>query len=309
MIDGLRDGLRERKKRETRQRISDVATQMFIAHGFDAVTIADIAAQAGVSEKTIYNYFPTKEALVYDQADEQLERLVAAVRERPRGTSPTNAVVAALKQDSARISSEIGESLVGRISEFGAMVQGTPALRAAWGEHRHAMVDALRVALAEDLGVDPDDPEPQVAARALVSLLELFYDALPRHARSGVSPEEMRRRVDGDLDRGARLLETGMWSLHLMVEGRRTNDQLREATVVAEQARQQVLSALREAKRGWRDVREEARAAGRDLREGASATAREHRDAAREAARQQRAAGREQKRAAIEAARERGRAL
>jgi AcrR family transcriptional regulator len=285
MIDGLRDGLRERKKRETRQRLSDVATEMFMARGFDAVTIADIAAEAGVSEKTVYNYFPTKESLVYDQADEQLERLVSAVRDRPRGTTPTSAFLAELKGASEGFSQMLGAERIARIGEFGAMVRNTPALRAAWGEHRHGMVDAIRVVVAEDLGVDPDDPEPLVAARALVSLLELFYDSLARHAALGVSAEEMDRLVAADLDRGARLLDTGMWSLHLMVEGRRTKDQIREAAVVAEQARQQVLAALREAKRGWRDLREEARAAGREMRD----------------------AGREQRRAAIQAGRERGR--
>jgi F0F1-type ATP synthase membrane subunit b/b' len=100
------------------------------------------------------------------------------------------------------------------------------------------------------------------------------------------------------------LLDTGMWSLHLMVEGRRTKDQIREAALVAEQARQQVLAALREAKRGWQELREEARLAGRELRDEARANAREHREAAREAARESR---QQHKRAAIEAARERGR--
>ena len=61
------DGLREHKKRATRQRISDVATALFISHGFDAVTVAEIAANANISEKTVYNYFPNKELLVYDQ--------------------------------------------------------------------------------------------------------------------------------------------------------------------------------------------------------------------------------------------------
>src|SRR5580698_4188861 len=124
--EGLRDGLRERKKRETRQRLSDVATEMFMAHGFDAVTIADIASEAGVSEKTVYNYFPTKESLVYDQADAQLERLVLAVRERPRGTTPTSAFVVELKADSLRFSAGLGPERIARIAEFGAMVQETP---------------------------------------------------------------------------------------------------------------------------------------------------------------------------------------
>ena len=60
----MSEGLRERKKRQTRQRISDVAIGLFVAHGFDNVTIAEIAAAAEVSVNTVYNYFHVKEDLV-----------------------------------------------------------------------------------------------------------------------------------------------------------------------------------------------------------------------------------------------------
>jgi len=63
------EGLRERKKRRTRQQISDVATSLFVVRGFDRVKVSEIAAIVGVSEKTVYNYFPTKESLVFDRAD------------------------------------------------------------------------------------------------------------------------------------------------------------------------------------------------------------------------------------------------
>ncbi len=271
-----------------------------MSRGFEAVTIAEIAAAADVSEKTVYNYFPTKESLVYDQADEQLERLITAVRERPRGSTPTSAFVGALKEDSARFSELLGDERVSRVGEFGAMVRSTPALRAAWGEHRFRMVAVLTEVLAEDLGVDPGDPEPVVAARALVSLLELYYDVRLRHARDGAGAREMQRLIEADIDRGARLLDTGMWSLHLLVEGRRTKDQIRDAAVVAEQARQQVLAAVREAKRTWRDIREEAKAAGREARQEAGAQVRA---AAREAHEQARAAAREKHQQARAAAR------
>jgi AcrR family transcriptional regulator len=299
------DGLREYKKRQTRQRISDVATGMFMSRGFESVTIAEIAAAADVSEKTVYNYFPTKESLVYDQADEQLERLITAVRERPRGSTPTSAFVVALKEDSVRFSEMLGDERVSRIGEFGAMVRSTPALRAAWGEYRHRIVAALTAVLADDLGVDPSDPEPVIAARALVSLLELYYDARLRHSQSGVGTRGLQTLIEADIDRGARLLDTGMWSLHLLVEGRRTKDQIRDAAVVAEQARQQVLAAVREAKRTWRDIRAEAKAAGREARFDVNAQVRA---AAREAHEQARAAAREKHRqaraAAVAAARE-----
>ena len=70
------EGLRERKKRLMRQQLSDTATQMFLERGFDAVRVTDIAEACGVSEKTVFNYFPTKESLILDR----LESTVASLR-------------------------------------------------------------------------------------------------------------------------------------------------------------------------------------------------------------------------------------
>jgi AcrR family transcriptional regulator len=56
-------GLRERRKQETRQAISDIATRLFVAHGFDEVTISQVADAAGVAKMTVTNYFPRKEDL------------------------------------------------------------------------------------------------------------------------------------------------------------------------------------------------------------------------------------------------------
>jgi AcrR family transcriptional regulator len=73
------NGLRERKKAEMRQAISDVATRLFEARGFEAVTVAEIAAAADVSAKTVFNYFPAKEDLFFDAEDAVRDALVAAV--------------------------------------------------------------------------------------------------------------------------------------------------------------------------------------------------------------------------------------
>ncbi len=64
----MAEGLRERKKRQTRQHISDVATGLFLERGFDAVTIAEVAEAADVSVNTVYNYFPAKEDLFLDRS-------------------------------------------------------------------------------------------------------------------------------------------------------------------------------------------------------------------------------------------------
>jgi AcrR family transcriptional regulator len=127
------EGLRERKRRLTRQRISDVATILFSTHGFDNVKVSTIAEIVGVSEKTVYNYFPTKESMVLDWADEAIESLAAAIRERREGESLTEAVVRAMKQDMERFD-EIPDDLVAFLPRFIELIQTTPALRAAWLE-------------------------------------------------------------------------------------------------------------------------------------------------------------------------------
>src|SRR5262245_3502862 len=87
-------GLRERRKRLTRQTISDVATMLIAERGFDNVTVAEIAAAANVSKMTVFNYFPRKEDLVFDRQDEMIEFLERAVRERRPGES----IAAALRR-------------------------------------------------------------------------------------------------------------------------------------------------------------------------------------------------------------------
>src|ERR1700704_4814627 len=72
---GEAEGLRERKKRQMRQQISDTATEMFMERGFDAVRVAEIAEACGVSEKTVFNYFPTKESLLLDLGEAVEESL------------------------------------------------------------------------------------------------------------------------------------------------------------------------------------------------------------------------------------------
>ncbi len=84
----MAEGLRERKKRETRQRISDIATGLFLEHGFVTVTIAEVAEAADVSVNTVYNYFPAKEDLFFDRSVGVVEQLSRWVRGRAKGSRP-----------------------------------------------------------------------------------------------------------------------------------------------------------------------------------------------------------------------------
>src|SRR5258708_37225894 len=88
----MSEGLRERKKREARAAISQTAVALFAERGFDAVTVAEVAAAAGVSAKTVFNYFPVKEDLVLESRERLEEELLRAVAERPCGGAAIAAV-------------------------------------------------------------------------------------------------------------------------------------------------------------------------------------------------------------------------
>src|SRR3954454_18213151 len=79
------EGLRERKKRQTREAIAAAAMALFQARGFEAVTVAEVGQAADVSEKTVFNYFATKEDLVFARGGDRLEARVEAIRMRPPG--------------------------------------------------------------------------------------------------------------------------------------------------------------------------------------------------------------------------------
>ena len=297
------DGLRERKKRRTRQQISDVATVLFVARGFDRVRVSEVAEIVGVSEKTVYNYFPTKESLVFDRTDETIARLVAALRDRTAGESPTKAVLRALSDDMDDLE-DLPAELYVFFPLFNEMVANTPSLRAAWLDLQSRLVEVATEELATFADVDPRDPEPMVAARAIVGLTDLSFASRMRHIEQGLRGAELRNAVLDDLERAARLLDAGLWSFNLLTHGARTRQQMREAAAAADDARRQVLAALKQARAAWHDLtrreRADARRAHSDARreaaDRAGQRARARADARREAA--------ELTRAAVQTARE-----
>ncbi|HXW58906.1 MAG TPA: TetR family transcriptional regulator [Solirubrobacteraceae bacterium] len=276
------DGLRERKKRRTRQQISDVATTLFVVRGFDNVKVSEIAEIVGVSEKTVYNYFPTKESLVFDRADETVDRLVTALRGRSPGESPTKAVLRALADDMDDLE-DLPDELYAFFPLFNEMIAATPALRAAWLDLQSRLVEVATAELAQLADVDPRDPEPMVAARAIVALSDLSFAARIRHIEAGLRGVELRSVVVEDLERAARLLDAGLWSFNLLAQGRRTRGQLREAAIAAEDARRQVQQALKQARAAWHELTRTDRLAERRARSDARERRRDGRRAREDA--------------------------
>src|SRR2546421_6790966 len=84
-------GLRERKKRQTRQLIADTARRLFAERGFEAVPGAKIAREAEGSEATVFNYFPTKEDLFYNRLEAFEVELLSSIRHPAHGESVISA--------------------------------------------------------------------------------------------------------------------------------------------------------------------------------------------------------------------------
>src|SRR6185437_4274473 len=98
-------GLRESKKQQTRQLLAAEAMRLFATRGFDHVTVAEVAEAAEVSEKTVFNYFPTKEDLFFDEVPARAAALSAAIRERAPGESAIAALRKLQGRDSSRLTS------------------------------------------------------------------------------------------------------------------------------------------------------------------------------------------------------------
>lgn len=119
-------GRRERKKQQTRQAISDVATGLFIERGFDAVTVAEVARAADVAVQTVFNHFPTKEDLFFDEQG-WWRGPARAIQEAPADADPMDVL-------EAYYLSEIRERLeVGHLAtwkQFIRTIETSPALQA-----------------------------------------------------------------------------------------------------------------------------------------------------------------------------------
>lgn len=190
------ESLTERKMRRTRQAIAEAARRLFTAHGFDQVSVAQIAAETEVAEKTVYNHFPTKADLVFDADDTVLEQLLAAVRERAAGQS----ALAAVRDCLARVAGDLGEGEPSQAQlAFRKLVADSPTLeahqRAMAARYEHALADAL----AQETGADPGTAEPFLAAVGLIGALRAGYETAHR---SGGRTAATNRALD--------LLEAGL---------------------------------------------------------------------------------------------------
>jgi len=160
--------LRETKKAATRTAIADAALRLFLARGFDRVTVAEVADAAGVSVNTAFNYFPTKEDLFFDRQDEVVGRLAGAVAGRRAGEDAVAAVRRLLLAEVDEGAATLG--LGAGAEAFWRVVEQSPALRARLLSLREQSEAALADALAEAADAAADDARPRLAAAILAGL-------------------------------------------------------------------------------------------------------------------------------------------
>lgn len=209
-------GLRERRKRATRQALIDAATTLCLERGFDAVTVTEIAEAAGVSPATAFNYFPTKESLILDVPDALLKSLHQALADAE--TPPVHAMLQVLAGELDNLISWL-EAQQDRVwafeavQRFEAMVRDTPGLQAHYRNMLNRMATVACQALAYRSGADPQDPEPQIAAVALLGLWPVQVDASCRALESAETAQQVREVVTEQVRRAARVLEVGLATL------------------------------------------------------------------------------------------------
>lgn len=189
-------GARARRKAETRLEISNVATALFVARGFEPVSVAEIAEAAGVARKTVFNYFPRKEDLVFDREAEGRALVAAALTDR--GARPPVQAFQALMR--ALVAAD---HPLFRMSErpvaFWRMVAASPALSARARELQVTLADDLAALLAAAAGHAAPDAPARLGAAMLVAALVVAYQEALAAFRDGRDPTAALLSV---LDRG-----------------------------------------------------------------------------------------------------------
>jgi AcrR family transcriptional regulator len=186
---------------------------MFVERGFDAVRVAEIAEACGVSEKTVFNYFPSKEALIVDHPDATMAALRTSLADV--GLTPTEAALRILADELGGMTSWLAAQddlaqATAKFQHFGVLIQTTPALRAHQRDMTDQLVTVAADALAARIGTTADDPQPKIAAIALLGLWQIQFAALRTYLDGTRTPAQVREAVTADVRSAARLIDTGL---------------------------------------------------------------------------------------------------
>ncbi|MGW5238245.1 TetR family transcriptional regulator [Monashia sp. NPDC004114] len=190
-------GLRERKKRETRRAINLAALDLVEEKGFSAVTTEEIASRAGVSPRTFFNYFPSKEAAVIGTTAEQLEAYAAALETPVAGETP----VATLRRILAAMLAP--ESFDRELrAKRRRVLLGEPSLAPALVGNNIRIENALTAALERRLGLRPGASlEPRLTVAVAIAAVRACIE----HQQAGGSG-----RLESNIDKAFDLVRAGL---------------------------------------------------------------------------------------------------
>ena len=178
MSDGItlgspEGGLRERKRRETLRRITDAGMCLFIEKGYDSTTLDEIAAAAGISRRTFFYYFKSKDDILLSMQSGMGDMIVAAVRESPPDKRPLTAIRDAIIKVCAPISAE-DMIAIDRLMRSSETVQARK--QASYVQHERALFEALR----ERWPAPERETGLRIVAMLTIGAVRLSYDALSR---------------------------------------------------------------------------------------------------------------------------------
>jgi AcrR family transcriptional regulator len=202
----MEQGLRERKKQRTREQIVEAAMRLFEDRGYQATTIADIAAAADVAPRTFFSYFPSKEAVVFHFVDRDLDRLAVTLRERPEGETTFDALRGwidsmfdswADQADEARLRKRLCAQDENLANYDGGMMARINEL--------------LLESIARDLGEPADALRPRLVAAAAMAALRSLGDSAG-HKDELPDPEAKARSL-AMFDEALRFLRGGIEAL------------------------------------------------------------------------------------------------
>jgi AcrR family transcriptional regulator len=202
-------GLRERKKQQTRELIAETARQLFAERGFERVTVAEIARVADVSEKTVFNYFPTKEDLVYWRLESFEEELLGTLRDRAAGESVLAAFVRFVKQPRGMLG-EHDPATQERLAALTRMIVESPSLLRREQQIFEGYTASLAALIAEETGSGPGDVGPWVAANAMMGVHRRLIDYTRGRIVAGARHPELAADVLEQAERGLALLADGL---------------------------------------------------------------------------------------------------
>jgi AcrR family transcriptional regulator len=190
------------KRDAVRAGLAGIAIDLFAQRGFDAVTTDEIARAAGISPRTFFRYYPSKDEIVLELGSRLHDRLLAAFGQRPEHEG----TVEALRRAYVATSTVLTEDRE-RVLRIGRVLASSPALRAASFGRPWADGTPLVERVAARMGAGPADPRPRVIAAAMAAVATAEWHAWVDDGGTGDPAERIEAALTA-LEEGLRTLDT-----------------------------------------------------------------------------------------------------